>query len=273
MHLSVADAREALRRLPRPVGFVPTMGSLHAGHLSLVAAARARCAAVAVSLFVNPMQFAPGEDYERYPRDLTADTAQLADAGADVLFAPDTATLYPVGFSTIVDVGDLGTVYEGIVRPTHFRGVTTIVAKLLNVVQPEVLFVGQKDAQQSVVLRKMVADLNVPVEVVTVPTVREPDGLALSSRNAYLTPKERATAPSLHAALQLMLDELRAGRDAIAARERAKRALQPPGEWNYLDLVDARTFAPLEQIRAPAFVIGAARFGVARLIDNLWVTS
>lgn len=249
------------------------MGALHAGHLSLIAAARARCAAAAVSLFVNPMQFAPGEDYERYPRDLEADTAQIANGGADLLFAPDTEALYPAGFSTIVDVGDLGTVYEGAVRPAHFRGVTTIVAKFLNIIQPEVLFVGQKDAQQSVVLRKMVGDLNVPVEIVTVPTAREPDGLALSSRNTYLTAQERASAPSLHAALHVMLEELRAGRETISARERAKGALQAPGEWSYLDLVDARTFAPLEELRAPAFVIGAARFGAARLIDNVWVTS
>lgn len=247
------------------------MGALHAGHLSLVQAARERCGSVAASIFVNPMQFAAGEDFERYPRDQTSDGRHFEEAGVDVLFAPPAEALYPAGFSTIVDVGDLGTIYEGAIRPTHFRGVTTIVTKLLNIIQPHVLFVGQKDAQQSAVLRKLITDLDLPVEMVVVPTVREPDGLALSSRNGYLSAEQRAAAPSLYRALQRMLEELRSGRDAVEARSRAEPELCAPGEWSYLDLVDATTFSPLERLRAPAFVIGAARFGSARLIDNLWI--
>jgi pantoate--beta-alanine ligase len=248
------------------------MGALHAGHLQLVRAARERCRSVAASVFVNPMQFAPGEDFERYPRDYAGDREKLAAAGVDILFAPESQTMYPPGFSTIVDVGDIGSTYEGAVRPTHFRGVTTVVSKLLNVVQPDVLFVGQKDAQQTAVLRKLVRDLDFPVRVEIVPTVRESDGLALSSRNVYLSAEERAAAPSLHRALELMLEELRGGRDAITARKRAQDMLHSPGTWDYLDVVDMDTFAPLEFLRAPAFVIGAARFGATRLIDNLLVS-
>jgi pantoate--beta-alanine ligase len=268
---AVHDARARLAALPRPLGFVPTMGALHEGHLQLVRAAKERCAAVAVSVFVNPMQFAPGEDFERYPRDLARDREQLAAAGVDVLFAPDAQAMYPPGFSTIVDTGDMGSTYEGAARPTHFRGVTTIVSKLLNIVQPDALFLGQKDAQQTAVVRKLVRDLDFPVRVTIVPTVREADGLALSSRNVYLSPQERAAAPSLHRALEVMLEELRAGNDAVRARKRAEDVLQAPGVWNYLDVVEMDTFAPLEFLRAPAFVIGAARFGSTRLIDNLLV--
>jgi pantoate--beta-alanine ligase len=247
------------------------MGALHEGHLQLVRAAKERCAAVAVSVFVNPMQFAPGEDFERYPRDLARDREQLAAAGVDVLFAPDAQAMYPPGFSTIVDTGDIGSTYEGAARPTHFRGVTTLVSKLLNIVQPDALFLGQKDAQQTAVVRKLVRDLDFPVRVTIVPTAREADGLALSSRNVYLSPQERAAAPSLHRALEVMLEELRAGNDAVRARKRAEDVLQAPGVWNYLDVVEMDTFAPLEFLRAPAFVIGAARFGSTRLIDNLLV--
>jgi pantoate--beta-alanine ligase len=268
---AVGAVRERLSRLPRPIGFVPTMGALHAGHLALVRTARESCASVAASVFVNPSQFGAGEDFERYPRDLEGDRAKLADAGVDVLFAPDTQTMYPSGFSTIVDVGDLGTAFEGAIRPTHFRGVTTVVCKLLHIVQPDVLYLGQKDAQQTAVLRKMVRDLDFATRVDIVPTVREADGLALSSRNVYLTQQERAAAPSLHRALQSMIDGLRDGADAESARESARRILEMPGTWDYLDVVDMDTFQPLRQLRAPAFVIGAARFGTTRLIDNLLV--
>lgn len=264
-------ARDRLAALPRPLGFVPTMGALHEGHLRLVQAAREQCASVAVSVFVNPMQFAAGEDLERYPRDLEGDKAKLAQAGADLVFVPQLDDMYPPGFSTIVDVGDLGSTFEGAVRPTHFRGVSTVVTKLLHVVQPDVLFMGQKDAQQTAVVRKLVRDLNFALHVEIVPTVREPDGLALSSRNVYLSSEERAAAPSLNRALQTMLSNLLAGADAVHARERALSVLQAPGEWDYLDLVEMDTFAPLEILRPPAFVIGAARFGTTRLIDNLMV--
>src|SRR5665213_224490 len=177
------------------------MGALHAGHLALVARARARCASVVVSIFVNPLQFGPHEDLADYPRDLERDCALLDGAGVDVVFAPDDAAMYPPNFTTTVDVGAVGDAYEGALRPTHFRGVTTVVAKLLNIVAPQVLYLGQKDAQQTAVLRKMVADLAMPVAVDIVPTVREVDGLALSSRNVYLSPQERAAAPTLNRAL------------------------------------------------------------------------
>ncbi len=260
-----------MESLARPLGLVPTMGALHEGHLEIVRRARSECRAVVVSIFVNPMQFSAGEDFERYPRDLTGDRAKLEEAGADVIFAPTADAMYPPGFSTIVDVGDLGSTYEGAARPGHFRGVATIVVKLLHIVRPDVLYLGQKDAQQTAVIRKLVRDLDVPVRVEIVRTVREADGLALSSRNAYLSAQERAAAPSLQASLQRMLEELRAGSGAVQARERARAMLHEPGAWDYLDLVDADSFGPLEVLRAPAFVIGAARFGSTRLIDNIAV--
>ena len=268
---AVEQVREGLAALPRPLGFVPTMGALHEGHLQLARAAREQCSSVAASVFVNPTQFAPGEDFERYPRDLQGDAAKLASAGVDAVFAPDAAAMYPPGFSTFVDVGALGSVYEGEVRPAHFRGVATIVSKLLHIVQPDILFVGQKDAQQSAVLKKLVRDLDFPVRVEVVPTVRESDGLAMSSRNAYLSGEQRAGAPSLHASLERMLQALRTGADAASASEQARALLDPAGTWDYLDVVDAQTFEKLPHLRPPAFVIGAARFGSTRLIDNLLV--
>lgn len=268
---AVGAAREGLKRLPRPLALVPTMGALHDGHLQLVRAARAQCSSVAASLFVNPMQFGPGEDFERYPREAQSDRAKLQAEGIDILFAPLPAAIYPLGFSTIVDVGELSTAYEGAVRPGHFRGVATVVTKLLHIVQPDVLVIGQKDAQQTAVLKKVVRDLDFPVHVEIVPTVREPDGLALSSRNRYLTGEQRTAAPTLHESLGIMLEELRLGNDAEAARERARVHLSPLGTWDYLDVVEADTFAPLEYLRPPAFVVGAARFGQTRLIDNLMV--
>lgn len=268
---SVQAARDGLAALPRPLGFVPTMGALHAGHLQLVQAARAECPSVAASVFVNPTQFGPLEDFERYPRDDEGDRGKLASCGVDLLFAPDVGAMYPPGFSTSVDAGEIGTRYEGAIRPTHFRGVTTVVSKLLNIVRPDALYLGQKDAQQTAVLRKLVRDLDFAVNVRIVPTVREPDGLALSSRNVYLSPGQRAAAPSLHRALQTMLDDLRAGKDSRTARERALTMLEKPGIWDYLDLVDMNTFGQLRHLQAPAFVIGAARFGNTRLLDNLLV--
>lgn len=247
------------------------MGALHEGHLALVRAARAACASVVASVFVNPAQFGPGEDFDRYPRDEAGDRAKLQAAGVDAVYVPSREHMYPPGFVTFVDVGDLGTRYEGAVRPGHFRGVATIVAKLLNLVQPDVLYLGQKDAQQTAVLRAMLRDLNFGVRLEIVPTVRERDGLALSSRNGYLSPEERAAAPSLYAALQAMLAALQAGANTSAAREQARAALAPGARMEYFDLVEERSFTPLERLGAPAFVIGAARFGTTRLIDNLMV--
>jgi len=267
----LAPTRAQLEKLARPLGFVPTMGALHAGHLRLVEVARRECKSVAVSLFVNPMQFGPQEDYERYPRDFEADSALLAQAGVDLLFAPESTTMYPPDFSTFVDVGKLGTRFEGAARPTHFRGVATVVAKLLHVVEPDVLYLGQKDAQQTAVLTRLVRDLNFTTRVQIVETVREADGLALSSRNAYLSVQERAAATTLYAALQMMLKEIRAGRSVEEAREAAVRVLSSQARLEYLNLVDAQTFSRLQTLRPPAFLIGAARFGRTRLLDNLWI--
>lgn len=267
----LAPARAELEKLARPIGFVPTMGALHAGHLRLVEAARSQCASVVVSLFVNPMQFGPQEDFARYPRDLESDTEKLAGAGVDLLFAPENGAIYPPDFTTFVDVGKLGTRFEGAARPAHFRGVATVVAKLLNIVHPDVLFLGQKDAQQTAVLNKLVEDLNFATRVEIVETVREPDGLALSSRNAYLTGEERAAAPTLYAALQAMLKEIRAGKSIEEAREAATTILSSRARLEYLNLVDARSFSRLQTLKPPAFLIGAARFGRTRLIDNIWI--
>jgi len=248
------------------------MGALHQGHLELVCAARRRCAGVGVSIFVNPLQFGPNEDFAAYPRDEEGDRAKLADAGTDLLFTPDAREMYGADFTTSVTVGPVGEVFEGAFRPDHFRGVTTVITKLLNIARPDVLVLGQKDAQQAVVLRKMVSDLNFPVEVEIVPTVREPDGLAMSSRNRYLELQQRAQAPTLHQALQETRNALERGAPKSEAIAAGTAALSPSAKLDYLDVVDADSFAPLERLRVPAFIIGAARFGSTRLIDNLWVT-
>ncbi len=268
---SLAQARALFDVFGQPIGFVPTMGALHEGHLELVRQARSECTTVAASIFVNPMQFAPGEDFERYPRDLDADCVKLTETGVDIVFVPSDDEIYPAGFSTAIDVGALASVYEGAIRPGHFRGVATIVAKLLNVVHPQVLYVGQKDAQQTAVLRKMVRDLEIPVHVEVVPTVRDSDGLALSSRNAYLNAAERAQAPSLYRTLLALRDALEAGMSKSAAIQRARSELGSLAVLDYLDVVDADTFEPLEAMRPPSFAIAAARFGATRLLDNVWM--
>jgi len=268
---TVARARALASALPRPLGFVPTMGALHEGHLELVRQARERCAAVVASIFVNPLQFAPDEDLATYPRDVEHDREKLAAAGVDALFEPDAAAMYPANFSTLVEVEPLGAVFEGAQRPGHFRGVTTVITKLLNIVQPDVLFLGQKDAQQAVLLRKMIADLDFLVDVVVVPTVREPDGLARSSRNRYLDSTQRAEAVTLHQALRTTLQALKGGARKAEALLAGAARLSSSAQLDYLELVDAETFEPIEDLRPPAFVIGAARFGRTRLIDNLWV--
>lgn len=268
---TVVQARALFDVYPQPLGFVPTMGALHDGHLELVRQARSECTSVVASIFVNPMQFGAGEDLATYPRDLNRDCEHLTQTGVDVLFAPSVAEMYPSGFATAVDVGPLGGVYEGAIRPDHFRGVATVVAKLLNIVRPEVLYLGQKDAQQTAVLRKMTRDLEFPTHVEIVPTVREADGLALSSRNAYLSAQERAEAPTLYGALQALRDALVSGEPKPGAILRARAVLSPHAQLDYFDVVDADTFEPLETLRPPAFAIGAARFGTTRLLDNLWL--
>lgn len=268
---SIESARALWATLERPLGFVPTMGALHEGHLALVARAREHCATVAASVFVNPLQFGANEDFERYPRDFDSDRQRLSDAGVDMLFAPPSSAMYGPDFSTVVEVNAAGERYEGLHRPGHFRGVTTVMAKLLNIVRPDVVFLGQKDAQQAVLLRRMIHDLDIATELEIVPTVREPDGLAMSSRNRYLDTHLRAQAPTLHAALQTMRTALEAGATTDEARERGAAVLGPDAELDYLDIVDEAHFQPLPALHKPAFIIGAARFGGTRLIDNLWL--
>jgi pantoate--beta-alanine ligase len=266
---SPAEARAALAGAERPLGLVPTMGALHAGHLALVRRARAECRTLAVSVFVNPLQFGPSEDYDRYPRAFEGDVAALREAGVDLVYAPDAATMYPPGFATAVDPGPVGNAYEGALRPGHFRGVATVCTKLFATVSPDRAYFGAKDAQQVAVLRRIVADLDLPVELVVCATVREPDGLALSSRNVYLDPEQRASAPSLHRALAAIAAAARAGeddRDRIIARGRAE--LSAPLREAYLDIVDPATFDAMARVRPPALAIASAWAGTTRLIDN-----
>jgi pantoate--beta-alanine ligase len=268
---TLAEARAVFDALPRPIGFVPTMGALHAGHLKLLRVAREKSASVSVSIFVNPLQFGANEDFAKYPRDLEGDRRKLDDAHVDALFSPDVTAMYPSGFTTYVDVGRIGSTFEGIVRPRHFRGVATVVAKLLHVVRPDILFLGQKDAQQAWVLRKMITDLEFPVNVEIVPTIRERDGLAMSSRNAYLSAEQRAQAPSLYRALLALRAALERGIAKAEASAVARSTLSELATPDYFDVVDADTFEPIERLTLPAFVIGAARFGSTRLIDNLYL--
>ena len=268
---TVADARAVFDVLPRPLGFIPTMGALHDGHVALVRRAREECTSVAASVFVNPVQFGANEDLAKYPRDLEGDREKLAAAGVDLLFAPEAAAMYPPGYSTYVDVGEIGTTFEGAVRPTHFRGVATVVTKLLHIVKPDALYLGQKDAQQTAVLRRVVRDLNLRVRVVVVPTVRESDGLAMSSRNAYLNSEQRAAAPSLYRALTELRNALIEGASKADGIDRARAALAGSATPDYFDVVDASTFEPKERLHGNTFVIGAVRFGSTRLLDNLYV--
>jgi pantoate--beta-alanine ligase len=247
------------------------MGALHEGHLELVRCARERCAAVVASIFVNPLQFAPNEDLATYPRDLQHDREKLAAAGIDALFEPDVPAMYDANFSTFVAVEPIAALFEGAARPGHFRGVATVIAKLLNIVRPDVLFLGQKDAQQAVLLQKMIADLDFPVEVEVVPTVREPDGLAMSSRNRYLDATRRVEAATLYQALCTTVRALEGGARKADALVAGAAALSSRAHLDYLEVVDAGTFEPIDEFRPPAFVIGAARFGTTRLIDNVWV--
>ena len=268
---TITEARAALRELPRPLGFVPTMGALHAGHMSLVEAARGRCASAAASVFVNPTQFGRGEDLSAYPRDEVRDLRLLEEAGVAVVFAPDADEMYPDGFSTLVHVGGrLAETLEGDSRPSHFDGVAVIVTKLLSVVQPDVLFLGEKDAQQLAVVRRLVRDLDLPVEVAGVPTMREPDGLAMSSRNVYLTPEQRAVAPDLHRALLAGAAAAEApGANANDVVFAATDVLTPALEVDYLAVVDADTFVQTAEPGPRSVLVVAARLGSTRLIDNL----
>ena len=264
---SVADLRMVLAGLPRPLGLVPTMGALHAGHLSLVQRALQECAAVAVSIFVNPLQFGPGEDLDTYPRHLERDLAQLG--GVDVVFAPDPDAFTPPSRVTTVSVANLTAVLDGVTRPTHFDGVTTIVTKLFNAVQPDAAYFGEKDFQQLAVIRRMVADLDAPVRIVGCPIVRDADGLALSSRNAYLTAAQRSDALALSRALRAAADGWDG--DADSARQRMTNILgRAPGvRLDYAEVIDPETLDVLEGVvSGPAQAVVAAWVGTTRLIDN-----
>jgi len=254
------------------VALVPTMGALHLGHLALVKAARARAQHVVVSLFVNPTQFGPNEDFARYPRDEVADARALAATEADLLYAPTVEEMYPEGFATTVTVSDLSAEMEGAVRPHHFAGVATVVAKLLNQAQADAAFFGEKDYQQLLIVRRLARDLDIATRIVGVPTVRDVDGLALSSRNAYLGSEERKIAPTLYRTLKDLAAALEAGQGpATDMVEHARRNLLNVGfsSVDYLDLRDAETLAPLDTVNRPARLLAAARLGKTRLIDNL----
>ncbi|MEM1305386.1 MAG: pantoate--beta-alanine ligase [Planctomycetota bacterium] len=267
---AIRAAVDAARRAGRTVGLVPTMGALHEGHLSLVRAAREECDLVVASVFVNPTQFAEGEDYDRYPRDLEADRATLAAAGCDLLFAPSVEAMYPAGSETFVDVGVAATVFEGAARPTHFRGVATIVLKLLNVAPADRAYFGRKDYQQTVVVRQMVRDLMLPVAIRVCPLVRDQDGLALSSRNARLTPAERERALALSRGLRLAKDCFAAGeRDAAVLRRVVADTLAAADlEPDYIALLREGTLEEVEHVAGATVITVAARVGETRLLDN-----
>jgi pantoate--beta-alanine ligase len=253
------------------VGLVPTMGAIHAGHLALVAAARGECTRVVASLFVNPTQFGPAEDFAAYPRDEAGDVAAFAQAGVDLVFAPAVAEMYPAGFATGVHVGGVADVLEGARRPGHFDGVATVVAKLLLQALPDAAFFGEKDYQQLLVVRRLARDLDIPVRIAGVATVREADGLALSSRNRYLSPEERRAAPLLYRVLKDTAAALAARPAAVAAAlARGVERLQAGGfAVDYLELRGAADLAPLARLAGPARLLAAARLGRTRLIDNI----
>jgi pantoate--beta-alanine ligase len=256
------------------IGLVPTMGALHEGHTALVRRAREECSRVIASVFVNPKQFGPKEDYKKYPRDLEKDAKILGDAGVDALFAPDAADVYPDGFRTYVNVEGISERLEGRSRPGHFRGVSTVVLKLFEIVQPHFAYFGRKDAQQVRIIGEMVRDLNSDAEIVVCPVVREPDGLALSSRNAYLSATERKAAIVLHRALVAVRDELRAGvRDALQLETVMRRIIEaePLAVLDYAEIVSADTFEPVVRVARPCYAVLAVFIGKTRLIDNLLI--
>lgn len=258
----------------RIIGLVPTMGALHAGHLSLVARARQDCDPVFGSIFVNPKQFGPREDFKKYPRTLEKDSQQLAAAGVRGLFLPEAAEMYPPGFATYVNVEGLSDRLEGRTRPGHFRGVTTVVLKLLEIVQPHFAYFGRKDAQQARLITVMARDLNLDTQIVLGPIIRESDGLAMSSRNVYLTAQERAAAAVLHRALTSAKEDLQRGtRDALELQNTLRRMLgsEPLARVDYAEIVDAESFEPVVRISRPCYVLLAVYLGKTRLIDNMLI--
>ena len=273
---SVSEFRDAERGAPRPLGLVPTMGGLHEGHLSLVRRARADNATVVASIFVNPTQFGVDEDLSSYPRDIDGDLAKLEREGVDLVFAPPHQELYGPGFSTYVDVGHVAERLEGASRPGHFRGVATVVCKLLTIVRPDRAYFGQKDAQQCLVVQRLSADLNLGAEIVVLPTVREADGLALSTRNGNLGTEDRKAALVLSHSLRLVSDLYESGvRDADQLRGdmRALIGAEPRAEIDYVSVADANTLDELDTVERPALVSLAVRIGAVRLIDNTLLDS
>ena len=270
----IQSVSEALRKEDKTIGFVPTMGFLHEGHLSLMRAARAECDVVVVSIFVNPAQFGPNEDLDRYPRDVEGDRTKCLSVPVDLLFMPDAKEMYPPGASTYVSVEGSSTILEGAIRPFHFRGVATIVAKLFNIVKPHRAYFGQKDFQQCVVIKRMVKELNMDVAISVLPTVREPDGLAMSSRNAYLVPEERRAAALLSQALRAGEGLVRAGvREAEKVRQKMRAVLLQEKDIliDYAEIADPDSLAPLDRVDGKIVLLVAARLGSTRLIDNLLI--
>ncbi|MGD0174259.1 MAG: pantoate--beta-alanine ligase [Anaerolineales bacterium] len=268
---TLPELRECLTTRPRPLGLVPTMGFLHEGHLALVRRARGECATVAISIFVNPAQFGPQEDLARYPRDLPRDLRMLESTGADVVWVPDADEVYPYGYQTYITVGAVAEPLEGAARPGHFRGVATVVAKLFNAFTPERAYFGQKDAQQTIVIQQMARDLNFPPEIVVCPTVRERDGLALSSRNTYLDPQERRAAAVLYRALDAMKTDYQNGErkaEALRAAMRDTLSAEPLAKMEYVSVADPDTLQELGRIDGNALFSMAVRIGKTRLIDN-----
>ncbi|MCH8062640.1 MAG: pantoate--beta-alanine ligase [Chloroflexi bacterium] len=269
---TVDEFRQAYALAKKPLGLAPTMGFLHEGHLSLVKRAREDNATVAVSIFVNPSQFGPNEDYGAYPRDMESDLRKLEEAGVDLVFAPDAAEMYPDGFDTYVDVGSIAERLEGGHRPGHFRGVATVVCKLLTIVRPDRVYFGQKDAQQCLVIKRLSRDLNLGAEVIVCPTVREADGLAMSSRNVNLNAEEREAARVLFKSLQLAEYMFFSGiKDANELRRQMRHTIEeePLAKIDYVSVADGDTLRELDVAASPALVSVAVNFGKTRLIDNI----
>ena len=268
----IADMKRLRQELTEPVGLVPTMGYLHEGHLSLVRPARIENPSLVVTIFVNPTQFGPQEDFQSYPRDTKRDLTLLQKEATDVVFIPSADEMYPPRFNSWTEVGGVTERLEAASRPGHFRGVTTVCAKLFNIVQPKRAYFGQKDAQQALVIKKMVSELNMNLEIVTLPTVREPDGLALSSRNTYLSPEERKAASVLYQALTLAKRLWEQGeKDAERIRQEMRRLIQkePLANIDYVSIADAETLDELNIVKSPALVSLAVKIGKTRLIDNI----
>ena len=268
------EAARQARAENRIIGFVPTMGALHEGHTALVQRAKQECSPVIASIFVNPKQFGPNEDFAKYPRKIESDSEKFSAAGVDALFLPDGEEIYPSGFRTYVTVEGFSDRLEGRSRPGHFRGVATVVMKLLEIVQPHYAYFGRKDAQQVRIISQMVRDLNLDTEIVVCPIVRESDGLALSSRNAYLSADERRAATVLHRALEAARAQLAAGvRDSLQLQNTMRKiiAAEPLANVDYAEIVDADAFEPIMRITRPSYILLAVFLGKTRLIDNLYV--